>query len=189
MKKYIVLAGVNGAGKSTLFQTQHQLKKMPRINTDEILKGIGDWRNIDNLMQAGKIAIRKIDNYFVNGISFNQETTLCGNLIVKSISRAKALGYIVEIHFVSVDSVEIAKNRVAYRVAHGGHGVPEHDIERRYYKSMERIREFIPICDLVVMYDNTEQLRRIAIFKKGEKVRESHNVPKWYAEEISSYLQ
>ena len=42
MKKYIIIAGVNGAGKSTLYQTLQTLQDMPRVNTDEILRKIGD---------------------------------------------------------------------------------------------------------------------------------------------------
>ena len=45
MKKYIIIAGVNGAGKSTLYETLDELKDMPRINTDEIVKVLGDWRD------------------------------------------------------------------------------------------------------------------------------------------------
>ena len=33
-----ILAGVNGAGKSTLYEALNELKGMPRINTDEIVK-------------------------------------------------------------------------------------------------------------------------------------------------------
>lgn len=32
---------------------------MPRVNTDEILREFGDWRN----MTAGKIAVKKIARY------------------------------------------------------------------------------------------------------------------------------
>jgi len=46
MKKYILIAGVNGAGKSTLFHVLDELKDMPRVNTDEIVKQFGDWNNI-----------------------------------------------------------------------------------------------------------------------------------------------
>lgn len=35
-------------------------------------------------------------------------------------------------HYVGIESVEIAKQRIAYRVAHGGHGIPDADVERRY---------------------------------------------------------
>lgn len=55
MKKYILIAGVNGAGKSTLFQTQDSLRSLPRINTDEILKEFGNWRNPLDLIKAGKL--------------------------------------------------------------------------------------------------------------------------------------
>ena len=32
---------------------------------------------------AGKIAVEKITEYLNSGVSFNQETTLCGNSIIK----------------------------------------------------------------------------------------------------------
>lgn len=56
MKKYILIAGVNGAGKSTLYETLDALKDMPRINTDEIVKKMGDWQDTSVLMKAGKKA-------------------------------------------------------------------------------------------------------------------------------------
>ena len=89
MKKYIVLGGVNGAGKSSLYQILDNLKKMPRVNTDEIVKELGDWRNTSDVLKAGKIAVQLIDKYFSEGISFNQESTLCGKSIIKNFKRAK----------------------------------------------------------------------------------------------------
>ena len=76
MKKYIIIAGVNGAGKSTLYQTLQTLQDMPRVNTDEILRKIGDWENTKDVITAGKIAVGMIENFFSEEISFNQETTL-----------------------------------------------------------------------------------------------------------------
>lgn len=58
MKKYILIAGVNGAGKSTLYQLLQSLHDMPRVNTDEILREFGDWRNTTDIMAAGKIAVK-----------------------------------------------------------------------------------------------------------------------------------
>lgn len=71
MKKYILIAGVNGAGKSTLYQTIDSLKLMERVNTDEIVRSFGDWESPSDVMKAGKIAVKKIQNYFEKGISFN----------------------------------------------------------------------------------------------------------------------
>ena len=78
MKKYIVIAGVNGAGKSTLYRMNKNLADMPRVNVDEIVKEIGDWKNVTDVFKAGKIAVKKISEYMLAGETFNQETTLCG---------------------------------------------------------------------------------------------------------------
>lgn len=89
MKKYIIIAGVNGAGKSTLFKTNKVINESPRVNTDEIVREFGDWRNIQDVFKAGKIAVNKIAEYLNNGVTFNQETTLCGKSIINNIRKAK----------------------------------------------------------------------------------------------------
>lgn len=68
MKKYILIAGVNGAGKSTLYHILEELQGMPRINTDEIVSSFGRWDNSSDVMKAGKIAIKRIEEYFREGI-------------------------------------------------------------------------------------------------------------------------
>lgn len=180
MKRYILFAGVNGSGKSTLYQTRHEISDMSRINTDEILREFGSWKNKDDIMKAGKLAVMRFEEYIKQGISFNQETTLCGNAIFRMIERAKDQGYRIELHYVSVESVEVAKERIAMRVLKGGHGIPDKDVERRYLKSIENLNKVIPMCDLTSIYDNTNQLRRIAIYKGSEIVRESKTLPNWY---------
>lgn len=45
MRKYILIAGVNGAGKSTLYHILEDIKNMPRVNTDDFVKQLGDWKN------------------------------------------------------------------------------------------------------------------------------------------------
>ncbi len=77
MKKLILFAGVNGAGKSTLFNIFEELADMERINVDEIVKTIGKWDNPKDVMEAGKIAVKKQRDLVTQGKSFNQETTLC----------------------------------------------------------------------------------------------------------------
>ncbi len=180
MKKYVIIAGVNGAGKSTLYQSNEALKNMPRINTDEIVKGLGDWKNPADVFKAGKIAVKKMNEYLTSGISFNQETTLCGKTIVRNILKAKEQGYIIELHYVGVDSLQIAKERVKYRVEHGGHGIPEKDIEKRYIETFKQLNVILDKCDLAAFYDNTESFRRFAICRNGELIRISHKVPKWF---------
>lgn len=180
MKKYILIAGVNGAGKSTLYQTFGSLKNMPRVNTDEYVREFGDWRNSTDVLKAGRIAINNIKQYFKSGITFNQETTLCGNSIIRNIKNAKSMGYEVEVHYVGVDSVDIAKKRIAYRVVQGGHGIPDADVERRYNESIDNLRKIIKICDMVVLYDNTKAFNRFAIYNNGQLINLSDEQPNWY---------
>ena len=181
MKKYTLVAGVNGAGKSTLYQLDPDLKCENRVNADEILKASnGDWRNISDVFVAGKKAVSLMKKYIEDEVSFNQETTLCGNSIVRNISMARDKGYVIEMHFIGLNSAALAKERVAKRVAQGGHGVEEADIERRYYQSLKAFWEILPLCNLVAVYDNSETFRRFAIYKDGKLVRLSHKVPQWF---------
>ena len=182
MKKFTIVAGVNGAGKSTLYQFDPDLKCENRVNADEILKKSGgDWKNLADIFKAGKRAVTLLGSYIEEGVSFNQETTLCGNSVIRNITRAKENGYLIEMHYIGLDSVEIAKERVAKRVSQGGHGVAEADIERRYIASLEAFWRVLPLCNLVAVYDNTEDFRRFAIYKDGSLVRLSHQVPDWFA--------
>ena len=74
MKRYVIIAGVNGAGKSTLYQVMDSLKNMSRINTDEIVREFGDWKNSSDVIRAGKIAVSKINHYFeIQSRSFNRQ--------------------------------------------------------------------------------------------------------------------
>ena len=114
------------------------------------------------------------------GISFSQETTLCGKSILRNIQRAKLLGYSVEMHYIGVDSPDIAKERVRNRVMQGGHGISDEDIERRYVETLENLKVVLPQCDLAAIYDNTEGFRRFAIFKNGKCMRQSSRIPEWY---------
>ncbi len=180
MKKYVILGGVNGAGKSTLFSLIYSLGEIEKINFDDVVRKLGDWKDIDNVVKAGKIVINKVNNCFDNGISFSQETTLCGRSIFHNIKKAKELGYSVELHYVGLDSAEIAKERVKNRVKQGGHGIPDKDIERRYVETLKNLKPAILQCDLAAIYDNSEAFRRFAIYKNGKCVRISRNVPNWY---------
>ena len=107
MKKYILIAGVNGAGKSTLYQSLQSLHGIPRVNTDEMLREFGDWRNMTDIMIAGKMAVKKINRFFDEGITFNQETTLCGKSILNNIAVAKERDYFIELHYIGVECVHV----------------------------------------------------------------------------------
>ncbi len=187
MKRYVIIAGVNGAGKSTFYSAEEAFSDIEKINLDETVREIGDWKNPDDVTKAAKTVVKRIRKYFATGISFSQETTLCGQSILNNIRRAKNLGYIVEVYYVGLDSAETAITRVKCRVERGGHGVPDEDIERRYSDSIRNLIKVIPDCDLVSIYDNTYFFRRFAIYKSGKCVFLSNQTPEWYDQMFKSF--
>lgn len=167
-KKYKLYAGVNGAGKSTLYHLYDTDKSEKRINSDEILKeNGGDWRNISDQGKAMKEAVLQIKKCFQEGTSFNQETTLTGKTIIGNIRKAKELGYSVELHYVGLDSPELAMQRVKNRVNEGGHGIDEATIRSRYNASLENLKEAVLLCDKVIVYDNSKEFKDVGRAEKG----------------------
>ncbi len=177
--RYIIIAGTNGAGKTTLYETNPELFQIPRVNVDEIVREFGSWKNSSDVMRAGRIAINRIKDCFENRISFNQETTLCGHSIKNNVRRAIELGYKVEIYYIGLASSDLAVERVLKRVRKGGHGIPEIDIRRRYEESQSSLKELIPLCDSVRIYDNSESFHIVAFFSNGECLYKANPLPKW----------
>jgi predicted ABC-type ATPase len=108
MKKYVVIAGVNGAGKSTLLSIEPSIQNIEKVNLDKTVRELGNWQDVKTVTQAGKIVIKQIEDYFSKGISFSQETTLCGKSIVRNIQKAKKLGYYIELHYIGLDNASAA---------------------------------------------------------------------------------
>ncbi|MCR5805995.1 MAG: zeta toxin family protein [Oscillospiraceae bacterium] len=188
MKKYLIFAGVNGSGKTTLYRTNEEFYDMPRINLDEIVREFGSWKNSADVTKAGRIALQNIRSCFERNISFNQETTLCGKNILKNIYKAKEQGYMIDLLYVGVDSPETAIKRVAQRVRDGGHGIPEEDIRRRYVQSLANLKDILPVCDRVEIYDNSDIFQLIATFTNGKCIDKAKNTPKWCYDIISAYV-
>lgn len=180
MKRYVLIAGVNGAGKSTLFSLIPSLAEVEKINLDDTVREIGSWQDPKVVAQAAKKVLYRIREYFEGGISFSQETTLCGKTIFTNIQNAKSLGYTIEMHYVGLDSPGLAKERVKNRVERGGHGISDLDIERRYIETLDNVSKVLPYCDLAVFYDNTDVFKRVAIYKNGRCVWQANNLPEWY---------
>ena len=172
MKQYILIAGANGVGKSTFYQyIGDQYLGIPRINPDEILsQDKGDWKSLTDQMTAMRKAVGLRRFYIENGMSFCQETTLCGASIFSFIQKVKQLGYIVTMHYIGVKSADLAVERVTQRMDLGGHGIPETDIRHRYSISLKNLKTSIEICDRISVYDNTERFIEIAQFENGVEI-------------------
>lgn len=117
--------------------------------------------------------------YIIEGISFNQETTLSGKSIISNTKLAKEKGFYVTMNYIGVESVDIAKERVAIRVSKGGHGIPDEAIERRYDDSLANLNKVISMCDKINIYDNTEMFKLVMAVNNGEIIWKDRNSPSW----------
>lgn len=185
-KNLYLFAGVNGVGKSTMYNSQIEegIKQSIRINTDEIVRTFGDWKNNADQIKAAKIAIKLRNHCFEEGKSFNEETTLTGKTILKTIDKAKELGYKIYLYYIGVDSPEIAKERVRNRVLKGGHDISSEVIEKRYYESLENLKKIISKCDYVDIYDNTDIYKLVFSFANNEIIENSISSSEWAKEAI-----
>lgn len=178
---YTVYAGINGAGKTTMYNSRKNTQDVYRINSDEILREFGgNWRNETDQYKAGKIAVYRIKEYFEKRVSFNQETTLATKYVLNEANKAKSLGYITELHYISVDSADIAIERIRNRVQHGGHGIPDDLVRRRYERSLTNLRSAINTFNVVHVYDNTRSFGQVATFYNGELICCIDDCPKWF---------
>jgi predicted ABC-type ATPase len=89
------------------------------------------------------------------GGDFAFETTLSTKSYLSLVREAQAKGFIVTLVFFWLESIELAKARVAKRVNEGGHNIPPDVIERRYRKGLSNLSGFLDVVDNWIVCDNT----------------------------------
>jgi len=171
-KQLYIIAGCNGAGKTTASFTilPEVLNCKEFINADEIAKGLSPFQPESVAMQAGRIMLARMDELLQKGETFAFETTLATKSYKQKIEWAQANGYEVTLLFFWLDSPNIAKERVAQRVAEGGHSIPLETIERRYYNGIANLFTiYIDIVDICYIFDNSEGRKELIAQKERHK--------------------
>ena len=190
-RKAIIFAGTNGAGKSTFYNMSQDIpdfKETIRINTDEIVREIGNWRSDADQMKAGKIGIKLRNEAIRQGKSFNEETTLCGKTIIKLFEKLKENGYKIDLYYVGLKNADIALERIKNRVANGGHDIPTEKVRKRYEESKNNLEKIIPFCDSVSVFDNSESFRRLATIKEDKLIQKADKVPFWFNSKLKNLI-
>ena len=93
----------------------------------------------------------------------------------------------INLRFVGLDSPQTAKERVKIRVSKGGHDIEPHLIDKRYYESMQNLLKIMPLCDEILVYDNTKNYELIAKITNG-KVDIQKNI-EWFNDLISEKIK
>ena len=172
LPKLYIIAGCNGAGKTTASFTilPEVLNCKEFINADEIAKGLSPFQPESVAVQAGRIMLARMDELLQKGETFAFETTLATKSYKQKIEWAQANGYEVTLLFFWLDSPNIAKERVAQRVAEGGHSIPLETIERRYYNGIANLFTiYIDMVDICYIFDNSEGRKELIAQKERHK--------------------
>ncbi|HEY7884725.1 MAG TPA: AAA family ATPase, partial [Cellvibrionaceae bacterium] len=130
----IVLAGPNGAGKTTFYfnELESNHPHLPFINADIIQHREMKDPDMAASYVAAKLAAERRELCLAQRQSFIWESTFSHPSKPELVHRARDAGYRVELIHISVETAAICIERVAQRLAEGGHNVPEHKIIERF---------------------------------------------------------
>ena len=168
-----IIAGCNGAGKTTASMTILPKALLVRefVNADEIAKGLSPFNPEGVAIEAGRLMLERIDCLIQRGESFSIETTLATRSYINLVRRAHAEGYQVHLIYFWLKSPELAMQRVAERVAHGGHNIPQDVIVRRYSAGISNLFNlFVNEVDSWMIYDNSDNDREEIAVGAKEKI-------------------
>ena len=132
-----IITGANGSGKSTLASELLPSENLEFLNADEVAKEICPQRIESVKIKAGKMVLVRLENLLNAGKSFAIETTLSGKNHIKTIEKARKLGYQIVVIYSYLDNPVLCENRIKIRVLNGGHNIPKEDIIRRFHRSKE----------------------------------------------------
>lgn len=159
---FYLLAGPNGAGKSTLYKALVLAGTIP--DTAEFVNA--DFHEAEHLQhiaqpqsrseQARLWANARRAALLEAGQSFVSETVFSHVSKLALIEEAKAQGFFVMLLVVALDEPVRLLERVAQRVAEGGHPVPAERILARYPRTLANLTQAVRLADAAVLYDSQD---------------------------------
>jgi predicted ABC-type ATPase len=158
-KRILILAGPNGAGKTTFAREflPDEAQCPTFVNADLIAAGLSPFRPELAAMRAGRLMLELIGDLVARGESFAFETTLGDRGYVRRIAEWKNGGYHVTILFLALPSADTAIQRVRWRVAQGGHAIPDEVIRRRFKAGRGNFETLYKLqVDAWALYDSSD---------------------------------
>ena len=181
-----VVAGPNGAGKTTFYErVLAPVTHLAFVNADAI--AAEEWPD-DPAAAAYEAAARAAalrTRLIGERVSFATETVFSHPSKLELLREARAAGYRVTLHVVAVPE-DLAVARVANRVAHGGHPVPEAKVRERYGRLFANLADAIVMVQYAHVYDNSRAatpFREVAVFVDGRLGR-TPSWPAWMPEPL-----
>jgi predicted ABC-type ATPase len=175
----LAIAGPNGAGKSTFYRAHLKPAELRFVNADQLSLEL----KVD-AYRAAEIADATRRELLRRGESFVFETVFSDPVgdKISFLKDAEDRGYTVVLFFIGIDTAETSNERVAQRVAEGGHDVPRDKILSRYGRVMDNLRRALVELKNVHVYDNSDlsdPYRLVAMKEEGRELRLSNPIPAW----------
>ncbi len=175
----VAVAGPNGAGKTTFYAAHLERAGLRFVNADDLAREL----EVD-AYEAADVAKHLRDALVQQRESFVFETVFSDPAGDKLdfLRRATTLGYTVVLCFIGLDSPERSDERVAMRVAQGGHDVPTEKLFARYPRTLENLTRALRELPHVLVFDNSDlgqPFRTVAEFERGTPVVLNRPLPAW----------
>jgi predicted ABC-type ATPase len=155
--RLVMVAGPNGSGKSTLIDALRAspIIDLPAhyINADNLRRE----RDLIDPREAQRIATAMRQDAILRRLDVMYETVMSHPSKLAELQQAKAAGYHVTVHLVGTSDPEINVQRIAMRVAAGGHDVPEDRTRERYGRTMAFAPIAIGYADQASVFDNSSR--------------------------------
>ncbi|MEO6804126.1 MAG: zeta toxin family protein [Granulicella sp.] len=183
MPTLTVVAGANGCGKTTLTRWgRDEFQESSVLDPDTVARSLrSTGADSGSAIDAGREVLLMAERLLKAGQSFAVETTLSGNTYLRMMVKAKMLGYLVVLVYIGTENVSINMQRVRFRVANGGHNVPEEDQRRRYPRSIANAAKALTIADEAIILDNSGARYVKVAVKRITGIEVFEPVPEWAA--------
>lgn len=176
----VVFAGPNGSGKSTI--TGPEWIKGVYINADDIQRERGIA-----VEEAAKIADELRAEQLAARADFTFETVLSSPHKIRFLKEAKRRGYFIRGYFILTNDPALNVARVIARVATGLHDVPAELVVKRYHRALANVPEYLAICDICHIYDNTDD-EPFRICRKHKNDINLYPSDNWSKEQITALV-
>src|SRR6266850_559939 len=166
-----ILGGPNGAGKTTLAshqRFQRLLHGVVFLNPDQLalerLRAAGRQGCHDAtpaelrhcFIESGQAVERELRAALTRRELIGVESVLRTKKYYPLVEQVIADGGFFGLIYIALKSPKISRQRVARRVAQGGHNVPLEKLAARWTKSIENLRWFAPRASQLWVLDNSD---------------------------------
>lgn len=191
-----IVAGPNGAGKSTLVQAAPINQVLPGVtfwNPDSVARELLQKQGFSGFadappdqqrrafIEAAEFVERKLSESIASCQPVGVETVLSTNKYRPFVEEVVSRGGFFGLIYVSLETAELARERVAQRAREGGHSVPQEKIESRWHKSLANVPWFAERASQFFILDNSNddaaQPPVLVAYGSQGRIRHCPNLP------------